>query len=103
VSAGAIFHLAVEWWKRTKDRGALPIFVAARGIIWLHLRSIALSLGVVFILITTLGLHAISKDDAVTALFAGYGIDSIAGLFLTRFESSATSALAALKTLIKPA
>jgi hypothetical protein len=94
--AGALLHLGVEAVKSRPFNRRREIYPIYSGLVWLHLRWASLAFSVVPILIVVIGLHVVNKADSLTALFAGYGSDSIAGIFLTRVGAVAAAGSAAL-------
>ena len=93
VLSGAVIHLLVENIKQLQSR-SVPIVAITDGIYWLNLRWIGLSLTVLWALVVAIGLRVIGFDsvgsEGVGAyIAAGYSLDSVAGLVLTRFDSSA--------------
>lgn len=97
VLLGALAHLAVE---NVKQHQAGTIQVTAIGdfLDWLHLRWQALAVSFFHILVTVLGLRILgvgtSEQDALLYFFAGYSVDSVAGVLLTRFGTTASSGVA---------
>lgn len=93
VIAGAVIHLLVENVKQLQSR-SVPIVAITDGVYWLNLRWIGLSLTVLWALVVAIGLRAIGLESTGAEgvgsyLAAGYSLDSVAGLVLTRFDSSA--------------
>jgi hypothetical protein len=100
VSAGAIMHLAVENVKQFQS-GQVPILAIGDLLTWLELRWAGLAWTFVAMVITVIALRysGVTSDgrEIPVWLAAGYGVDSIAGLVLTRFDTSATAGLSALR------
>lgn len=96
VTAGALAHVAVSFLKRTRESGGEPI-VAAGLLWWLHVRWASVSLSVVWLWIAVVGLAVADQLTWLTAFLAGYGIDSVADLFLQRFEARAAAGAESLK------
>ena len=63
----------------------------------LHVRWASVSLSVLWLWIAVVGLAVVDQLSWLTAFLAGYGIDSVADLFLQRFEARAAAGVAALK------
>lgn len=104
VLAGMVLHLLIENVKVLDMAG--EIVVLRDKLTWLHLRWVGVSLSVVPAAVVTFGLAFVDLGPTagfVTYLAAGYSADSIAGLFLTRYQSSATKAVTSLKTMLTPA
>jgi hypothetical protein len=93
VLSGAVIHLLVENVKQMQMR-SIPILVISEGLDWLHLRWMGLSLTIVPILVTEIGLRIVGvpsgSDQPGLWILAGYSADSIAGTLLTRFDSAAS-------------
>jgi hypothetical protein len=64
---------------------------------WLHVRWASVSLSVLWLWIAVLGLAIVDQLSWLTAFLAGYGIDSVADLFLQRFEARASAGVESLK------
>lgn len=92
VLGGAVIHLLIENVKQMQMR-SVPILVISDGLDWLHLRWVGVSLMVVPILVTEIGMRVIGvpsgADQPGLWVLAGYSADSIAGMLLTRFDSAA--------------
>jgi hypothetical protein len=96
VTAGALAHVAVSFLKRSRESGGEPLVVA--GLFWwLHVRWASVSLSILWLWIAVLGLAIADQLSWLTAFLAGYGIDSVADLFLQRFEARASAGIESLK------
>jgi hypothetical protein len=99
VSAGAILHLIVENVKQLQSK-QVPILAIGDLLTWLELRWAGLAWTFVAMVITVIALRysGVTSDarEIPVWLAAGYSVDSIAGLVLTRFDTSATAGLSAL-------
>lgn len=104
VTLGALVHLGIENVKQLQTR-SIPILVISEGLDWLHLRWVGLSLTIIPILITEIGLRVIGVPSASVQpgvwILAGYSADSIAGMLLTRFDSAASVWLKEVSPQIK--
>lgn len=90
VLAGAALHVIVAG-KKITDVGVLPF---SRGLDWLQLRWAAVGWTVVTVLVALIGLKASgvgvqNTSETMLLLSAGYMSSSLAGIFLTRFDSRA--------------
>ena len=96
VLAGAILHLVVENIKQ-KQSEEVPILAIGDALEWLHLRWAGIALSLIPVVIVVIGLRVmgVGEDESDLGLYlaAGYSVDSIAGLFLTRFDTGAKKAL----------
>ncbi len=109
VLLGVVAHLFVENVKLSQAQDA-PILAIGDFIDWLHLRWAGIGGTFVSILITVIGMQlAVDKDPldsgwdtASLYFFAGYSIDSVAGIFLTRFGTSATGGVSGLLARLNP-
>ncbi|HEU5063091.1 MAG TPA: hypothetical protein VFT79_08085 [Solirubrobacterales bacterium] len=100
VLGGAVIHLVVENVKQFQ-MDAAPIVAISNLLDWMHLRWAGISLMAVPLVVVTIGMRMAvdsTPDQVATYILAGYSADSIAGVFLTRFDSSAS---ASAKKLIK--
>jgi hypothetical protein len=105
VLAGATFHLLIEALKQNQTKSA-PILAAGDLVYWLNLRWVGLLMTIAWVVIVTIGLRAagVEEDGELSVyFFAGYSLDSVAGLILTRFNSSAEAAQMALTAQLAPA
>jgi hypothetical protein len=96
VTVGALAHVAVSFLKRSRESGGEPLVVAGF-FWWLHVRWASVSLSVLWLWIAVLGLAIADQLSWLTAFLAGYGIDSVADLFLQRFEARASKGAESLK------
>jgi hypothetical protein len=105
VLAGALIHLVVENVKQLQIRTA-PIVAIGNTLNWMHLRWAGLSMMALPLLVTVIGMKMLGagsgSDQIATYVFAGYSADSISGLFLTRFDSSANASLKGLTKRLAP-
>jgi hypothetical protein len=99
LSAGAILHLIVENVKQLQSK-QVPILAIGDLLTWLELRWAGLAWTFVAMVVTVIALRyaGVTSDarEIPVWLAAGYSVDSIAGLVLTRFDTSATAGLSAL-------
>lgn len=105
VLAGATFHLLIEALKQNQTKSA-PILAAGDLVYWLNLRWVGLLLTIAWVVVVTIGLRAagVEEDGELSVyFFAGYSLDSVAGLVLTRFNNSAEAAQTALTEQLTPA
>jgi hypothetical protein len=91
VLAGTVVHLLVESAKQ-QQVGTVAILPITDGLDWLHLRWAGLGLTFVWLVAVVIALRVLgvetSGDDLALYVAAGYSLDSVAGLFLTRFSAS---------------
>jgi len=103
VSAGAIMHLVVENVKQFQSK-QVPILAIGDLLTWLELRWAGLGGSFVAMVITVIALRyaGVTSDarEIPVWLAAGYSLDSIAGLVLTRFDTAATAGLSSLRQRI---
>lgn len=106
VLAGAVFHLAIENVKQ-EQIGSAQIGAISDTIYWLNLRWPGLSLTVFWVLVVTIGLRVSGVDsngeDIALYFFAGYSLDSVAGLVLTRFVNTSATVTKQLEEKLAPA
>jgi hypothetical protein len=95
--AGAAAHIVISALKqaRANDPGAFTAL--EEWATWVHVKEMAILGGVLTVWIGFIGLAlTLPKLDWFTSFAAGYGIDSIADLYLQRFETSVSSAVKAI-------
>ena len=88
-----------------------PILAIGEFVDWLHLRWAGIGGTFFAILVTVLGLRLTLDEETLAGgwettllfFFAGYSVDSVAGIFLTRFGTAAKGGVAAVTARIKPA
>jgi hypothetical protein len=101
VLVGMVAHLLIENLKQFQAN-TTPVAIGAF-LDWLHLRWVAIAYSFVPVVVTVVGLLAtvgFEGDKALLYFFAGYSIDSVAGVFLTRFGTAAASGVAKVQELI---
>lgn len=100
VLVGAFLHLAVENLKQEKALSP-SILSASDGLYWFSLRWVSLVITIFWILVVTIGLRAFGLDPGGEELslyfFAGYSLDSVLGLLITRIGNGANAAVANLE------
>jgi hypothetical protein len=99
VLVGAIIHLVVERSKLLKF-GDAPIYVPAKGLDWLQLHWLGLSASLLPVLLVVVALHLTGQTDDFTCFLAGYGVDSVAGLVVSRLGTASQGTVAALGTAL---
>ncbi len=100
VLAGSIIHLIAENIKQLQA-GQVRVLAIGDTLEWLHLRWAGIALTFIPILVVVFGMRLAGVDDnhdeVALYLFAGYSVDSLAGLFLTRFDTAAGARLKLFK------
>jgi hypothetical protein len=106
VVLGVVFHIlleAVKQAQRSTDRAFLAL---GHWLTWIHVREMSLAITVLTMWAIPIGLALTVSGERIgveTAFFAGYSIDSIIGVFLTRFDGLAKSSSEAVLKRISPA
>jgi hypothetical protein len=108
VTMGVAVHLLVENVKLSQEQNA-PILAIGEFVDWLHLRWAGIGSTFFAILVTVIGLRltfdaeALNKGWETTLLyfFAGYSVDSVAGIFLQRFGTSAKAGVSGLLSRVR--
>lgn len=94
VMIGVVGQLLIENVKQSLS-GSVKILAITDTTYWLALRWVGLSQTVIAAVIVTVGLRLAgvegSDEGLALCIAAGYSVDSIAGIFLTRFHSKAVS------------
>jgi hypothetical protein len=106
VVLGVVFHLLVEGVKQAQRSTNKAFLALGHWMTWIHVREMSLAITILTMWAIPIGLAlTLSGDriDVATAFFAGYSIDSIIGIFLTRFDGLAKSSSQAVLTRISPA
>jgi hypothetical protein len=100
---GALFHIGVEAIKHNQRSTPGSFTAIGDWLAWIHVRVLALLGGILMIWVTLVFLAKSLPADQLTwetALFAGYGIDSIFGLVVTRFDAAATLQVGSITSLL---
>ena len=97
VFVGAGAHVAIDALKKARAQ-TRPSFQAINDwVLWLHVHYISILWGLVWVLLGyILLILAMPKLELPSAFFAGYSIDSVADLYLQRFQSAAAAAVKSL-------
>jgi len=100
---GVAAHLLVENVKLSQDR-SVPILAIGEFVDWLHLRWAAIGATFFFVVVTVVGIRATNVvgdiDEALLYFFAGYSVDSVAGVFLNRFGTAARAGVTTVSAAI---
>ena len=104
VWAGVVAHLLVENVKQAQSRTS-GITAIGEATDWLHLRWVGLAWSFFPIVVVVIGLLAIGIDvredeEALMFFFGGYSVDSVAGVFLTRFGTAAEGGVTAVTAAV---
>lgn len=88
VFVGSGAHVAIDGIKAARAQ-TRPNFQAVNDwVLWLHVRYISILWSLAWVLLGYILLSvAMPKLELASAFFAGYSIDSITGLFISRFET----------------
>ena len=102
LGAGQIAHIVVDAVKQ-QQRGDDSFRAIDDWLLWIHVREMSIVVGILALWLTLYGLAVAfpSGINGVTAFTAGYSIDSILGLFITRFEARSAAATGDLTALLK--
>jgi hypothetical protein len=96
---GAAVHLGVDALKESRARPAGGITALDEGLLWLHVKELPITMGVLSLWVGIIGL-ALWQPDVPwqTAFFVGYSLDSFVDLFLQRFTRTVTARTGALQS-----
>jgi uncharacterized protein involved in cysteine biosynthesis len=105
VVGGVLFHLLVEAVKQAQRSTDKAFLALGHWMTWIHVRETSLGITILTMWIVPIGLALTLSEEIspVTAFFAGYSIDSIIGVFLTRFDGLAKSSEDAMLKRLRPA
>lgn len=105
VLLGVVLHLIVENLKQMQTQ-SVPIVAFSDGVYWLNLHWLGLVWTVVLTLVVAIALRVagVESNSEGIPLYvaAGYSVDSVAGLVLTRFDSAAGTWLRKVNEQIEP-
>ena len=90
---GAALHIVTEAIKQQQRSGAGSFLALDDWVLWLHVREVsnAVSIMSLWAVVFLLAVAYPSGIDRLSALFAGYSLDSVLGLAITRFDTFASS------------
>jgi hypothetical protein len=106
VVLGVVFHLLVEAIKQAQRSTNKAFLALGHWLTWIHVREMSLAITILTMWVIPIGLALTLSNQRIgveTAFFAGYSIDSIIGVFLTRFDGLAKTSSEAVLTRIRPA
>jgi hypothetical protein len=97
--AGVLVHVVVEALKQAQRRGSGSFLALEDWFLWVHVRETALLVGILSVWAVLVGLALTLSTPGsisfITAFAVGYSLDSFLGLFITRFDTVARSAVEA--------
>ena len=97
VIAGGVAHIAVQVLKQGRVEGAATFTAIEEWALWMHVKELSILAGIVTLWVGFIGLAVtMSHIDWLTAFAVGYSIDSVADLYLQRFQSAASAAVKSL-------
>lgn len=103
VLGGTLAQLSAETIKQSLSK-TVPILAVSDGIDWLALRWLGLVKTVLVALFVVVGLRVAGVEPngqgLTICIAAGYSLDSVAGIFLTRFNNTAAGGKVALRQLL---
>lgn len=105
VVLGVVFHILLEAVKQAQRSTNRAFLALGHWLTWIHVREMSLAITVLTMWAIPIGLALTLSDERIgveTAFFAGYSIDSIIGVFLTRFDGLAKSSSEAVLQRITP-
>ncbi len=101
---GVVFHLLVEAVKQAQRSTDKAFLALGHWLTWIHVRETSLAITILTMWAIPVGL-ALTLPGTIgteTALFAGYSIDSVIGIFLTRFDGLAKTSSGNLLSRLTP-
>lgn len=105
--AGAIVHMLVESTKQSQSDNT-KVTPITDGLDWLYLRwpGVVLSLvwmvvGVIMLRVTGIGATGTNTQQLAISFATGYSLDSVIGIWITRFDSAATKSVGTLSDLMQ--
>jgi hypothetical protein len=97
VFAGGVAHIVIGALKQARSGDPGTFTALEEWELWIHIKEIPILLGIVTLWIGFIGLVVLSpKADRITALAIGYSIDSVADLYLQRFDTTVAAAVKSL-------
>ncbi|MDP8911759.1 MAG: hypothetical protein M3M94_06820 [Actinomycetota bacterium] len=103
ITLGALAHVLVSFAKRQRGTSREPIVVGSY-VAWAYVRWASIVWSIVLVVAATVGYVAITNDlettDAFTVFVLGYTVDSVADLFVRRFEAAVGARTGAIKKLL---
>jgi hypothetical protein len=101
---GALIHVVIDAIKQQQRSGPGAFIALDDWFMWIHVREVSNAVSIVSLWVVIF-LLAVAYPfppgiDRLSALFAGYSLDSVLGIAITRFESLASSKTSALETTL---
>jgi hypothetical protein len=99
---GAVVHIVIEAIKEQQRNGPGAFLALDDWFLWLHVREVSNAVSVLSLwaVIFLLAVGYPNGIDRLSAVFAGYSLDSVIGIAITRFDALASSKTGAVaKTL----
>lgn len=99
---GAAVHIVIEAIKQQQRSGPGTFLAIDDWLLWLHVREVshAVSIMSLWAVVFLLAAAYASGIDRLAALFAGYSLDSVLGIAITRFDTFATSRVSAVEKTV---
>jgi hypothetical protein len=94
VLLGSLLHVVIAAFKQARSGTEQPFTALEDFSLWVHVKEVPIMGGILTIWIGLFGMVFLGKlPEWQTALFVGYGIDSIVDVMLRRFEAKAPKGL----------
>jgi hypothetical protein len=99
---GAAIHIVIEAIKQQQRSGPGSFLAIDDWLLWLHVREVsnAVSIMSLWAVVFLLAAAYANGIDRLSALFAGYSLDSVLGIAITRFDTFASSRVSAVEKTV---
>jgi len=97
VLLGSLLHVVIAAFKQARSGSEQPFTALDDFVLWIHVKELPIMGGILTVWFGLFGLVFMGKlPEWQTALFVGYGIDSVVDVLLQRFEAAAPKRVADL-------
>jgi hypothetical protein len=99
---GAAIHIVIDAIKQQQRSGPGAFLALDDWFLWIHVREVSNAVSIVslWVVVFLLAVAYPAGIDRLSALFAGYSLDSVLGIAITRFESLASSKVSAVEKAV---
>ncbi len=101
IAVGSLVHVAVSMLKQQRSGKAGAGTLVADWLLWVHVKETPIVYGIMSLWVGLAGMAALGQNSISGAFFVGYSLDSFVDLFLSRFETGATTAMEAARAKLK--
>jgi hypothetical protein len=103
LALGAVSHIVVEALKQQQTRGTGAFLALGDWLTWIHVREVSIGVGIVSLWVALIALAVAYPTgiDRLAAFFAGYSLDSVIGVVISRVDTLAAARADELTTRLR--